>query len=233
MEEVRRYLVGMTEREELSTSTVNQAIYGLRFLYAEVLGREWSLGFRLQKRRRTPLRRVLSREEVRRVIDALPSMKLQTIAMTMYGGGLRLQEALGLRVSDIDSGRHRIVVREAKGGREREVMLADRLLEQLRRYYVSERPKDVLFPGKDGRRPLVPSTVQRSIRRAGLAARVRRPVTPHVLRHSFATHLIESGASLPLVQQLLGHKSVKTTMLYTQVSDSAATELISPLDRLG
>jgi site-specific recombinase XerD len=91
---------------------------------------------------------------------------------------------------------------------------------------------EVLFPGRDKRRPLVPSTVQRSIRRAGVVAGVRRAVTPHTLRHSFATHLIESGASLPVVQQLLGHKSVQTTMLYTHVARSAATELTSPLDFL-
>ena len=230
MEDVRRYLVEMTEKEKLSASTVNQAIYGLRFLYVEVLGREWTLGFRNQRKRRKSMRRVLDREELERLFAAIASLKYRTIAMTLYGGGLRLREVLFLHVGDIDSRHMRILVREAKGGRERYVLLPRRLLRLLREYYVEERPRELLYPGRDKSQPLNPSSVQKVIRRAGQSAKIPERVTPHVLRHCFATHLIDSGASLPYVQQLLGHKSVGTTMLYTHVAASGPTRLTSPLD---
>jgi site-specific recombinase XerD len=230
MEDIRRYLVEMTEREKLSSSTVNQAIHALRFLYVEVLGREWTLGFRIQRRRHKAIRRVLDREELERLFASIGSLKHRTIAMVLYGAGLRLREALHLHLGDIDSRKMRILVREAKGGRERYVMLSRRLLRQLREYYVEERPREILFPGQDQSQPLNPSSVQKVIRRAGKAAKIPERVTPHVLRHCFATHLIDSGASLPYVQQLLGHKSVGTTMLYTHVAASGPTRLTSPLD---
>lgn len=231
-ERVREYLVHLTEVAKRSPSTVNQAICALRFFYVEVLGREWELGFRVRRQRRTALRNVLDEGELLRLFQAAPSLKYKVLLMLLYSSGLRLSEALGLRVGDVDEVSRRIRVRAAKGGKERFTILSDQVRKVLRVYRRGIDERGWLFPGKDPRRPMASSTVQRTVRRCARRAGIDKAVTPHVLRHTFATHLVEQGANLVHIQALLGHRSVKTTTLYTHAARRGATKVRSPLDRL-
>jgi site-specific recombinase XerD len=153
--------------------------------------------------------------------------------MTLYSGGLRLQEALQLRTADIDTAGMRIRIRSGKGGKERYVMLASALLKTLHDYFKGYRPEKWLFYGVSKEEPLHARSVQRMIEKAAGNAGLRKRVTPHVLRHSFATHLLDHGTNLRYIQELLGHSSIKTTMIYLHVSRRTLTNVVSPLDRLG
>jgi integrase/recombinase XerD len=166
------------------------------------------------------------------MIAAAPNLKHRVIIMTFYSTGIRLCELRGLRVEDIDSKTMIVRVREAKGGRERLVMLSHTLLMALRMYYRGHRPLHWLFYGKDKRRRIDARTVQRIVERCGTGANLPRRATPHTLRHSFATHLLDRGTNLRFIQELLGHKNIATTTLYTQVSRRSVTSVASPLDRL-
>jgi site-specific recombinase XerD len=152
--------------------------------------------------------------------------------MTVYASGLRLSEVVHLQVEDIDSGRMVIRVRRGKGAKPREVMLSARLLKVLRAYWLLERPRPWLFPGGKPGRPLHPRSVQRVFTKARERAGLKKNVTPHVLRHAFATHLLESGTSLQAVKLLLGHRSIKTTLGYLHVTDTHLHHTKSPLDQL-
>lgn len=228
--EIRKYLVHLTEDEALSSSSVNMAIYGLKFFYVEVLGREWAEGFKFRRRRKKKLPVTLTRAEVERLLEETRNLKHRAVLMALYSAGLRLNEAISLRVGDLDIPNRRILVREPKGGRERYVMLSDRFLRVLRRYLREQRPKGYLFPGKNSEKPLHSSAVQRVVKKMASRAGIEKTVTPHILRHTFATHLLEQGTSVLYIQKLLGHKSVKTTMLYTHVSRRGVAEIRSPLD---
>jgi site-specific recombinase XerD len=153
--------------------------------------------------------------------------------MTLYSGGLRLQEAIQLRPTDIDSAGMRIRIRAGKGGKERFVMLSSALLDALRDYFREYRPEEWLFYGHTKAEPIHPRSVQRLIKQAASAAGIRSRVTPHMLRHSFATHLLDRGTNLRYIQELLGHRNIGTTMIYTHVSRRMLTEVVSPLDWLG
>jgi integrase/recombinase XerD len=152
--------------------------------------------------------------------------------MTLYGAGLRLSELIHLQVKDIDSGKMQIRVRQGKGGKDRMVVLSPTLLEALRRYFRQYRPITWLFYGQAPQQPIDDRAIQRMVRRLSERAGLRERVTTHTLRHSFATHLLEQGAELPFIQQLLGHRDMKTTMLYLRISPPALRKVISPLDRL-
>ena len=230
-EEVRAYLVHLTEERELSWSTVNQAVCALKFFYLEVLGRpDVVQRVRYQKRRkRLPV--VLREDEIERLLAAVKNLKHRAAVMVMYGGGLRVSEAVHLRLADIDSKAMRIRVRRGKGGKDRYVMLSSRLLRTLRRYWKLYRPQTYVFEGRQAGRPLDVSSVQRVVREAARRAGINQPVSTRTLRHSFATHLMETGTNLRYIQELLGHKSLQTTAIYTRVSRAGATRVKSPLDR--
>jgi integrase/recombinase XerD len=215
-----------------SLSAYKQMTAALRFLYRVTLGREDMVPHLPYPRRSERRPVVLSRADVSRLLVELPSLKQRTIAMTLYGAGLRISEALHLRLVDIDSTRGVLIVRHGKGSSERQVMLSSLLLEALRQYWRTHRPTDWLFPGRDPSRPLHQRSVQRAISLAGQAAGIRKRVTPHVLRHSFATHLMEDGTDLRLIQVLLGHRSIKTTAVYMHVASERIRSTASPLDTL-
>ena len=232
-EQVRAYLIHLLEDRKLSRSTLVQALCALKFFYVHVLHRSLEvedLIFPRQEKKRLP--RVLSESEVRRLLESAGNLKEQAILMTLYGSGLRLSEVLHLQVKDIDSDKMQIRVRQGKGGKDRNVVLSEVLLEVLRRYFRQYRPVKLLFYSQTPQRPLDERTVQRMVRALSQRAGLRERVTTHTLRHSFATHLLEHGTELPYIQQLLGHRSIKTTMLYLRVSPPALRKVISPLDRL-
>jgi site-specific recombinase XerD len=174
----------------------------------------------------------LSREEAATFLAAIESIKYRTILSLCYGAGLRISEVLHLKVGDIDSRRMMIRVRQGKGHKDRYVMLSAKLLELLREYWKAQRPGTWLFPGRGQDEPLTPSTLQRVCKWAGRDSGLSKVVTPHTLRHSFASHLLEAGADLRTIQLLLGHNSIQTTMVYTHVSPQSILATVSPFDLL-
>lgn len=229
---VNRFQVYLIEERRLAPSTVNIAVCGIRFFYSNCVDVDWRIERVPYQRKRRRLPVVLSQAEVARLFEALPNPKHRAIVMTTYAAGLRLSEVVQLQVGDIDSQRMVIRVRRGKGAKPRDVMLSAKLLCVLRAYWRAERPALWLFPGAKPDRPLHTRTVQRMITRAKTAAGLAKNVTPHVLRHAFATHLLEAGTSLRAVQLLLGHRSVKTTLGYLHVTDPHLRETKSPLDAL-
>lgn len=232
-EQVRTYLMYLLEDQKLSRSTLVQAFCALKFFYVHVLHRSCAVeDLRFPRHQKRKLPRVLSASEVRRLLESAESLKDQVVLMTLYGTGLRLSELIHLQVKDIDSDKMQIRVRQGKGGKDRMVVLSPTLLEALRRYFRKYRPVTWLFYGQAPQKPIDDRAIQRMVHRLSERAGLREGVTTHTLRHSFATHLLEQGAELPYIQQLLGHRDLKTTMLYLRVSPPALRKVISPLDRL-
>ena len=232
-EDVRGYMRYLKEERDVSLSAFKQTVGSLRFLYRVTLDRPELLPHipYPRQKRRNPV--VLSQDEVGRLLKALQNLKHRALAMTLYAGGLRVSEVLGLEVRDIDSGRMVITVRHGKGDKDRQVVLSTVLLETLRAYWRAYRPWTWLFYGGDPGRPLTSRTVQRVIKTAGERAAITKPVTPHVLRHSYATHLLESGTDLRVIQTLLGHRTLQSTAIYTHVATARLRSIKSPLDALG
>jgi site-specific recombinase XerD len=175
---------------------------------------------------------VLSQDEVWRLLDATTNLKHRALVMTLYGAGLRVSEACHLAVTDIDSSRMVIHVRQAKGQKDRDVMLSPRLLDTLRQYWKRSRSASWLFPGDKVDKPITTKAVFLIVQKAAARAKITKVVSPHVLRHSFATHLLESGTDIRTIQLLLGHKDLETTMIYLHVSQHHMQKTTSPLDAL-
>ena len=174
---------------------------------------------------------VLSKGEVERILRAISNQKHYTLIMLIYSAGLRVGEAVALTLSDIDSERMRIRIRGGKGKKDREVMLSPNVLHQLREYWQQYQPQQYLFEGQQ-RGQYSARSVQQVLKRAVAKANVNKSVTVHTLRHSFATHLLESGTDLRYIQLLLGHKNITTTQIYTHLTGSALTKIESPIDTL-
>ena len=204
----------------------------LRFFYHHVLHRDWMIEHIPYPRHEEKLPVVLSPAEVTAVFEATRNLKHRTMLMTIYAAGLRVSELTHLRVSDIDSERQVICVRQGKGRKDRQVMLSPKLLEVLRLYWKSYRPTVWLFPGNPPDHPITRETVLTICRQAGEAARLSKRISPHTLRHCFATHLLEDAIDLRRIQVLLGHRNLKTTAKYLHVSNLAVRTTVSPLDRL-
>jgi integrase/recombinase XerD len=231
-EEIKQFQLHLIRDKKISWSTYIQAMAALRFLYVKTLGQ----GFMADKipfpRKPRHLPTVLSQEEVKRLLDAAVSLKHRAMMMALYGAGLRVSEACHLSVSDIDSNRMVIHIRQAKGHKDRDVMLSPVLLDALRQYWKCSRPKGWLFPGQIADKPITTKAVFLLIRRAAARAKITRTVSPHTLRHSFATHLLESGTDVRTIQLLLGHRDLETTVVYLHVSQHHIQKTISPLDAL-
>lgn len=232
--EIKDYL-GQLIRAGAGPEKLKMHVAGLKFLYGTTLDREkvaekipWP---------KVPHKKpdILSLGEVERLLDAAMSASPVTavVAIAAYGAGLRISEACRLRPEDIDSARRLIHVRQGKGGKDRYVMLSERLLAILRGYWAQQQPQGGwLFPGQKPGNPITRSAVEQAIHKAAAKAKLRKKVTPHLLRHSFATHLLEDGADIRVIQVLLGHSSIRTTARYTQVSARHVGSVKSPLDKL-
>jgi integrase/recombinase XerD len=229
--EVRAYQVHLVETGA-SWAGFNVAVSALRFFYGVTLGRSASVERIPYARKQQLLPVILSADEIVRFFAAVPSLKHRTALMAAYAAGLRVSEVVRLRVADIDSDRMLIRVEQGKGHRDRYVMLSAQLLVMLRTYWQEFRPKHWLFPGRDESRPLDASTLHWACRNARKAAKLRKPVSVHTLRHSFATHLLENGTDIRTIQILLGHQHLSTTARYTQVATTTIGKTTSPFDRL-
>jgi integrase/recombinase XerD len=230
-EDLRAYLIDLTKRE-VGYGVYNHAVCATRLFYRTVLGRDWPferLPYR-PKRRRLPV--ILSQEEILRLLESAVSLRDRAFLETAYSAGLRRSEATHLHVADIDSKRMVIHVHKGKGDKDRDVMLARTLLPTLRACWIEARPKEWLFPSKRGNGPICPRTASEILFRARAKAGLERRINFHGLRHSFATHLLESGTSLRVIQAVLGHSRFRTTLGYTHVATNYVHETPSPLDLL-
>jgi len=231
-EHIRRYQLFLVEEKRASWSLFNQAVCALRFLYGVTLRKDWAIEHIPHAKRERKLPAVLSVAEVRRVLGAVRNDKHRVILMTIYAAGLRLSEAVHLRVADVDSERMVLHVRRGKGHKDRVVPLSPRLLESLRGYWRAFRPRSYLFPGSKADSPIHPTAIQKVFRTACLTVGLRKRASVHTLRHSYATHLLEAGTDLRSIQAWLGHASLNTTALYLHISAGGSNGR-SPLDTLG
>jgi integrase/recombinase XerD len=231
-EEIRRYQLFLIQEKKLAWSSYNQIVCALRFFYAKTLKRAFLLQDIPFPRQQQRLPLILSREEVARILTAPPHLKSRALLMTIYAAGLRRSEVARLRVSDIDSARMTITVHQGKGQKDRVVMLSPVLLDTLRQYWRHAKPKQWLFPGETPGQPISGNDIfmvfHNAVRRAGIT----KKLSPHSLRHCFATHLLESGTDLRTIQMLMGHRSLKTTARYLHVSQQQVRATASPLDSL-
>ena len=231
-EHVRAYLLHLLNEQHVSHSYHKLTRYALRFFYRETLGRDDVPASLAPVKQPRCLPVVLGPDELARFFAALSNLKHRALLMTAYAAGLRVSEVTRLRIADIDSARMVIRVRHGKGQKDRYVMLSPRLLEVLRAYWKAARPSDFLLPGAAADRPLTTGSVRKVCSRARRAAGLDKHVTVHTLRHSFATHLLESGTDLRTIQVLLGHHSFATTARYVHVATASLPSTQSPFDRL-
>jgi site-specific recombinase XerD len=233
-EQVRQHLLWLVKERRVSWSLYNQSRCALQFFFRVTLGRdEWFDRLPCAKRpRRLPT--VLAPEELRRLFDvAAKEPRHQALLMTLYGAGLRISEAFALKPADIDSKRMLIHVREGKGCKARMVKLSPQLLQVLRDYWQAARPAEWLFPqANDPSRPQDGGGGCRIVQRFARLAGITRPVSPHTLRHSYATHLLDAGTDLRTIQVLLGHRNIKTTAIYLHVSQAKIAAAADPLAKL-
>jgi site-specific recombinase XerD len=231
LEDVRAFQVHLVSTG-ISWPALNQIVCALRFFYGVTLG-EAVIPERIpyaREPRKLPV--VLSPDEVVQFLEAVSSLKSRVALTCCYAAGLRASEVAGLCVADIDSARGVILVRHGKGGRNRNVMLSPQLLGILRVYWRLAQPRLYLFPGRDEDRPIDPTVLHAACRSAAKAAGLSKRVTLHTLRHSFATHLLENGTDIRIIQVLLGHNNLSSTARYTQVATHTIRATQSPLDRL-
>ena len=229
-EEIRGYLHYLITEKKVSQSSINQAYSAMKFFYETTLERPWN-GIKIPRskiRKKLPV--VFSLQEVRSLLASVDNLKHQALLTTIYSGGLRLGEATKLRPSDIDGERMTILVQGGKGNKDRYTVLGERTLELLRLYYKVYRPVQWLFPSRDSGKPLSGASVQRVFKKALHRAGIKKKASVHTLRHSFATHLLESGTDLYYIQRLLGHSAASTTSVYLHITGRDLAKVTSPID---
>lgn len=231
-EDIRNWLVHLVEVEKKSISTYGVAAAALRFLYAQTLHRQWVLPYIALPKREKRLPDILSQSEMAAFLDVELTLKERVLLSAIYAGGLRNTETCRLKVTDIDSQRMVLKIVQGKGRKDRYVALSMRLLEDLRLYWKAYRPSIWLFPNGDNSGPITASAVRAICKRAAKAAGLTKHVTPRTLRHCFATHQLEKGEQLSKIQLAMGHRSIRSTSVYTHIATSSVCAMQSPLDRL-
>jgi site-specific recombinase XerD len=230
-EHVRKYQLHLVSRG-LQAATIIPIICAIRFFYGTTLGRAGAAEHIPLARKADTLPAVLTRDQVVRFLKSVPDLEMRTLFIVIYSVGLRISEAVALTARDIDSANMVIHVRQGKGRKDRYVMLSEQLLAILRSYWRAARPKHLLFPGPDPKRPITVRTVQRVCREAVRIADLDPSVTVHTLRHSFATHLLEQGVDIRVIQDLLGHRHITSTTRYARVALNTIRQIQSPLELL-
>ena len=231
-EDVRRFQLHLA-KQQIGAPTINSAIAALRFFFNVTLERPDLVRHlkTVHKPRKAPV--VLNQEEMVRLLEAAPGLKYKAAFGVAYGAGLRVSEVVALKVSDIDSERMTLRVEQGKGQRDRYVMLSPQLLGRLREWWRAARPQAWLFPGQNPVNPMTARQLGRAVHTAAREAGIAKRVSPHTLRHSFATHLLEQNVDIRVIQVLLGHAKLETTALYTRVAVNTIRDVTSPLERLG
>jgi len=239
-DELRQYLLYLKNKRQYKPSSLKIAASGITFFYSHTVPRDWAIFKNLHIPRPRALPDVLSIDEVRRLIDAVYTLHNKTYFWTVYSLGLRLQEGLNLQVGDIDSARMVVHVHRGKGAKDRYVLLPPRTLTMLRKYWVTHRHPVWLFPatGRDHEQassatePMAHSSVHGAMKRVVQELGIKKRVTIHTLRHSYATHLLEAGVNLRLIQQYLGHSSLQATTIYLHLTSLGQEQARAVIDRL-
>lgn len=229
--QIREFILKRITIDHRSKSWMNMAISAVKLLFCDVLKREWSMLDLPRPRRDHKVAVIFSREEVQRIIHSKTNVKHRAILMVTYSAGLRLGEVSNLKITDIDSSRMLIHVHQAKGNKDRYTILSPLVLDLLRTYYRQYKPKEWLFEGMT-RDAISHSTIQAVFKSAMYKSNIHKKAGIHSLRHSFATHLLEQGVALPIIQQMMGHKSLKSTSGYLHVQQYSIQGVRSPLDTL-
>jgi site-specific recombinase XerD len=230
-EQIRDYLLYLIEKRDVSISYQNQSINAIKFYYEQVLGRPVRTYYIQRPKKPKVLPNVLSEEEVLLILNKMENLKHRCIISIAYSAGLRLGEVINLKPADIDSKRNYVIVRQGKGMKDRFSLLSSKVLEMLRIYYKEYQPKEYLFEGQFGG-PYSATSIHNILKSAVEKAGIRKRVTVHTLRHSFATHLLERGTDIRYIQELLGHQSSRTTEIYTHMTQKGLGKIKSPLDNL-
>lgn len=231
-EEIRSWQLYLLKEKRVGPSSYIQAVCSLRFLYQNTLNRKIEIERIPLPRYEKKLPLILSKEEVKAMLEAPKNLGHRAILATLYGTGMRVSELTGLKVSDID-GERRVICVHGKGRKDRQVMLSDALRQVLAAYWRWKHPADWLFPGAKPGKPIRRESVFDTCRKVARLAGIAKPVHPHSLRHAFATHLLEDGVNLLVIKALLGHANLKTTSKYLHVADSTVRATRSPLELLG
>jgi integrase/recombinase XerD len=239
-QQVRDYFLHLKNERKFASGSLGIAYHGIKFFYSHTTPRDWPTLQRLRIRKDKTLPDVLSVDEVRRLIDAVRTHHHRAYFWTVYSLGLRLEEGLHLQIGDIDSERMRVHVHRGKGAKDRYVPLPSRTLKVLRQYWVTHRHPELLFPakGRDGQptgtadQPMPRSSVQKAMSRVVQGLKIRKAISIHSLRHSYATHLLEAGVNLRLIQQYLGHSSLQTTMIYLHLTTASQEQAVASIEAL-
>jgi len=230
--EIREYLLHCITKKNLNESTVNTSYSALKFFYEITLEREWN--FRKVFRRKVPrkLPVVLSKEEIKAILNSVDNLKHKAILTTIYAAGLRIGEAVKLKIEDIDSKNMQVIVRDGKGKKHRYSILSKSNLEILREYWKRYKPQEFLFEGKEQNSHITSDSVQRVFKKAKNKCGINRKASVHTLRHSFATHLLEAGTDICYIQRLLGHTCISSTTIYLHIRRMDLINIESPLETL-
>ena len=229
--DIQNYLFYCKTEKKYSFSTMKHVIASISYLYLKILHKPIPKALDIKFRKPTSLPSVLSLSDIAKILGVTKNLKHKTILLLIYASGLRLNELLELRIGDIDSESMKIHIREAKGKKDRYVMLSENTLELLREYYKIYKPSNYLIEGQAGGK-YSPKSVQSVFKKALQKAGIKKKATVHTLRHSFATHLLDDGTDIRYIQELLGHKRLETTQIYTHVSSYSINKIKSPADKL-
>jgi len=228
-EDIFRYVEHKIKDKQISFSTQKGIIGAIKLFYKHIYNKNIKIDYIYPDRREHKLPKVLSAEDIKKVLGSIDNLKHRTLISTIYSSGMRISEVLNLKISDIDSKRMMVRIENSKGNRDREVMLSENLLILLREYYKAYKPKKYIFEGQGGGKYTARSAEQ-VFKKALRNAKINKEASLHTLRHSYATHLIEQGIDIRIVQELLGHKNIKTTQIYTHITDIRKLKIKSPFD---
>jgi len=234
LDDIHGYQQHLIRDRKYAENTINQHVAALKFLYRSTLKRDWNIEMIPYHKRSKKLPVVLSRDEVKMLFKATENIKHRAMLLTLYSTGIRASELTHLKVSDIDSKRMLVRIEEGKNSKDRYVRLSEKLLELLRSYWISQtpKPKTWLFPGYGDDSPLSRHSVQKMILKLKEKASIKKQVSTHTMRHTFATHMLESGVDIRRIQLMLGHRSLRTTAIYLHVASNYLHEAKTPLDTL-
>lgn len=229
--QIEKYINHQVTVNKISSSYQKQLVAAIKIWHNQVLNKKMNLNYLYPDRNEFKIPPVFSQTDIKKLLDACTNLKHKAILATVYSCGLRLSEVIELKIKHIDSQSMTVIIKQGKGKRDRVVVLSEKLLNLLRQYFLEFKPKIYLFEGFNGGK-YAKRSVQLILKKALKEANIKKEGSVHTLRHSYATHLIEQGTDIRFVQELLGHKSIKTTMIYTHLTDPAKRKIKSPLDSL-
>jgi integrase/recombinase XerD len=228
---IEKYIFWKIKKDNISASHQRIILASIAKFYELVIEKRINLKHLYPQRKEHKIPNYLTFTEITKLIDVTSNLKHKSIIMLLYSGGLHLSEVINLKIADIDSHSMTITIRQAKGKKDRQVMLSEKFLLILRQYYLKYKPSYFLFEGQNSLQ-YSGRSIQQIVKESATKSGLNKPVSPHILRHSFATHLLESGTDIRYIQELLGHNHLKTTEIYTHITDVAKNKIKSPLDRL-